>query len=83
MELTATEFRKDLFRVLDSALHGEPIEIRYKGSKLRLLPPASGSKLSAAVRRHGLLVNPQSIVESDVDLMSDLKKQWTHDDDTR
>jgi prevent-host-death family protein len=82
MELKATEFRKDLFKVLDSALHGEPVEISYKGSKLRLVPPSGGSKLSAAVRRHALLVEPRSIVESDLDLMSDLEKQWAHDDNT-
>jgi hypothetical protein len=70
MELTATDLRKNLFKVLDSALHGEPVEILYKGSKLRLGAPAGGSKLTGAVRRHALIVDPQSIVESDASVDS-------------
>jgi prevent-host-death family protein len=80
MELKATELRKNLFKVLDRALHGEPVEINYKGSKLRLVSRAGGSKLAGAVRRHALLVDPQSIVESDVNLMADLEAQWTQGD---
>ena len=80
MELNATDLRKNLFKVLDQALHGEPVEIVYKGSKLRLVAPAGGSKLAGAVRRHALRVDPQSIVESDANLMADLEKQWARDD---
>ena len=80
MELNATEFRKDLFKVLDRALHGEPVEIAYKGSKIRLVAPQAKSKLAGAIRRHALLVDPQSIVESDPDLMADLERRWVRDD---
>ena len=80
VELTATNLRKDLFKILDRALHGESIEIVYKGSKLRLSPPPKGSKLAGAVRRHALRVDPQSIVESDSELMADLQKKWKRDD---
>jgi hypothetical protein len=44
--------------------------------------PSAGSKLSRAVRRHALLVDPQSIVESDSALMADLERQWKQDDKT-
>jgi antitoxin (DNA-binding transcriptional repressor) of toxin-antitoxin stability system len=80
MNLKATELRKHLFTVLDSALHGEPVEINYKGAKLKLVPSEGGSKLAGAVRRHALLVDPQSIVESDTNLMADLEKQWIQND---
>jgi hypothetical protein len=82
VELNATNLRKDLFKVLDRAVQGESIEIVYKGSKLRLSPPPGGSKLAGAVRRHALLVDPQSIVESDTALMKDLEKRWKRDDRT-
>ncbi len=82
MELNATDLRRNLFKVLDRALRGESVEITYKGSKLRLVPPAGGSKLAGAVRRHALLVDPQSIVESDANLMADLNKKWARDDKT-
>jgi antitoxin (DNA-binding transcriptional repressor) of toxin-antitoxin stability system len=80
MDLNATDFRKNLFQVLDRALQGEAVEIIYKGSKLRLAPPPDQSKLARAVRRHALLVDPQSIVESDESLMADLEKGWKQDD---
>ena len=80
MELNATDFRKNLFQVLDRALQGEPVEIIYKGSRLRLDSPPGKSKLARAVRRHALLVEPQSIVESDAALMADLERSWEEDD---
>lgn len=75
VELTATNLRKNLFKILDRALQGESVEIMYKGSKLRLAPPPGGSSLAGAVRRHALGVDPRSIVESDSSLMADLQKQ--------
>jgi antitoxin (DNA-binding transcriptional repressor) of toxin-antitoxin stability system len=80
MQLTATDLRKDLFRVLDRAMQGEAVEIVYKGSKLRLTPQTGESRLARAVRRHALLVPPQSIIESDAELMGELEKKWNQDD---
>jgi len=81
MELTATDFRKNLFQILDRALRGEAIEIAYKGSKIRLTPPQGGSKLARAVRRNTLLVPFDSIVESDPELVAELEKGWRRDDE--
>ncbi len=81
-ELTATNLRKHLFEVLDQAIRGEAVEITYKGSKLRLAPTQNASKLARAVRRSTLLVNPDSIVESDTELMAELEKRWRKDDET-
>ena len=81
-ELTATNFRKHLFEVLERALQGEAVEITYKGSKLRLTPTQNTSKLARAVRRATLLVDFESIVESDAELMAELEKGWRKDDET-
>ena len=80
MELKATEFRKNLFQVLDFALQGRPVEIVYKGSKLRLAPSASQSRISRMVHREGLLVDPHSIVESDPALMAEFETLWARND---
>jgi hypothetical protein len=48
---------------------GETVEVVYKSSKL-----------ARAVRRHALLVPPESIVESDAGLMAELEKTWKRDD---
>ena len=80
MSVTATDFRKHMFQVLERAVHGEAVEITWKGSKLRLSHPQGGSKLARAVRRNALLVAPESIVESDTGLMGELEKKWAQDD---
>ena len=82
MSLTATDFRKNLFQVLDRALQGEAVEVNYKGAKLRLTPPPDQTKLARAVRRHALLVDPLSIIESDAGLMANLEKGWKRDDES-
>lgn len=80
VETNATEFRRNLFQLMDRALQGELVEITWRGSKLRLSPPPGGSKLSRAVRRHALQVDPAAIVESDPKLMAELNKSWKRDD---
>jgi antitoxin (DNA-binding transcriptional repressor) of toxin-antitoxin stability system len=80
-ELTATNLRKHLFEVLDQAIRGETVEITYKGSKLRLAPTQTTSKLARAVRRPTLLVDFESIVESDPELMAELEEGWRRDDE--
>jgi prevent-host-death family protein len=80
METNATEFRRNLFQLMDRALQGELVEITWRGSKLRLTPPSASSKLSRAVRRHALQVDPASIVESDPAFMAELHKGWKRDD---
>jgi prevent-host-death family protein len=79
-ELTATNFRKHLFEVLDQAVRGEVVEITYKGSKLRLAPTQNTSKLARAGRRPTLLEDFESIVESDPELMEKLEQRWHRDD---
>jgi antitoxin (DNA-binding transcriptional repressor) of toxin-antitoxin stability system len=80
VETNATEFRRNLFQMMDRALRGELVEITWRGSKLRLTPPPGGSKLSRAVRRHALQVDPASIVESDSKLMAEFNRAWKRDD---
>ena len=80
MSVTATNFRKHMFQVLERAVHGEAVEITWKGSRLRLTHPQGGSKLARAVKRNALLVPPESIVESDTGLMDELEKKWAQDD---
>jgi len=80
MSVTATDFRKHMFQVLERAVQGEEIEITWKGSKLRLSHPQGGSKLARAVKRNALLVPPESIVESDAGLMGELETKWAQDD---
>ncbi|MGA2326326.1 MAG: type II toxin-antitoxin system prevent-host-death family antitoxin [Bryobacteraceae bacterium] len=79
MKLTATEFRKSLFPLLERALHGEPVEVVYKGAVVKLVPSQSPSKLARAKRQHALLCDPDSIIHSDSALIEEMESQWRKD----
>lgn len=79
MTMTATQFRKDLFKVLEKVLEGETVEIAYKGASIRVAPRGSTSKLARAKRQNTLLCDPQAIVASDPKLMAELEAEWRKD----
>jgi hypothetical protein len=79
-DLKATKFRKHLFEILDLAIHGESVGISYKGSMVMLSLPPGESKLARAVRRNALLVDPESIVSSDTDLVGEFEQAWAKND---
>lgn len=80
MSVTATQFRKQVFIMLDKAIQGQPIEIRYKDTLLKVIPIGGQSKLARAKRQNALLVDSDSIVHSDGELVqqieSDLEAGW-------
>lgn len=80
MKCTATQLRKNLFAALDKAADGEPIEITYKGSKFLLEADLRGSKL-ARLEPHPdfFLVDPESIIYTDPELMADMEAAWEED----
>ena len=55
MPISATEFRKNLFTVLERVLAGETVDIIYKGAAVRVSAGSSSTKLSSAKRRDTLL----------------------------
>lgn len=80
MAVTATQLRKDLFQTLDGVAAGSEVDVSYKGAILRISPLANASKLSRAVKRDILMVDPQSIVESDTELQAELEEGWRKGD---
>jgi antitoxin (DNA-binding transcriptional repressor) of toxin-antitoxin stability system len=79
MKCTATQLRKELFTALDKAAAGEPLEVTYKGTTFRVVPEHTGSKLSRAKRQHALLVDPDSIADSDPELLAEMEAEWEED----
>jgi hypothetical protein len=76
MRLNATDFRKNLFAVLEKALAGENVEVVYKGSSLRVSAAGASSKLARAKRQDLFLCDPGSIVSSDKELLAEFEKEW-------
>jgi len=76
MKVNATEFRRDLFKLLERTLQGEALEVAYKGATVHVAAGAGRSKLARARRQHALLVDPDEIVGSDKKLMARLESEW-------
>ncbi len=79
MAYTATEFRNNLFSLLERAANGEAVEVSYKGAVIRLSAQNTTSKLARAKRQHALLVDPDSIVHSDTKLLTDMEREAERD----
>jgi antitoxin (DNA-binding transcriptional repressor) of toxin-antitoxin stability system len=79
MSMSATEFRKNLFTILERVLAGETVDIIYKGAAVRVTANGSSSKLSRAKRRDTLLCDPGAIVHSDPELLRKMEAEWTKD----
>lgn len=81
MAYTATEFRKNLFTLLERTVQGETVEVIYRATVIRVSAENISSKLARAKRQHALLVDPDSIVHSDEQLVSDVERaaesDWT------
>lgn len=80
ISMTATKLRKELFTVLENVSKGQPVEIDYKGSTIKLVAAQSSSKLARAKRQHALLVDPESIIGSDPELNREIEanllREW-------
>lgn len=76
MRVTATQFRKDLFKLMERALQGEAVEVAYKGSTVRVASGGSHSKLGRAKRQHALIGDPDAIVHTDKKLIASLESEW-------
>lgn len=77
MKVTATDFRKDLFKLLERVLQGEEVEVAYKGATVHVAANGGHSKLARAKRQHALLSDPESIVHTDRKLMRSLESEWS------
>ncbi|MBZ5576046.1 MAG: hypothetical protein LAP40_05745 [Acidobacteriia bacterium] len=74
--MTATEFRKDLFKIMERALQGEPVEVAYKGATVHVAASGATTKLGRAKRQHALIADPDAIVPTDKKLMTALEAKW-------
>ncbi len=76
MVLTSSDFRKNLFGALDAPLKGEPLEVSYKGSSLKIVPVGPPvSKIARAHKQDILNVPAESIIGNE-ELLKDLELEW-------
>ena len=66
MKITATEFRQNIYSILDRALEtGVPVEIERKGRLLRVVPEQKASKLSGLKKRNHVVGDPEDFIHMD------------------
>jgi antitoxin (DNA-binding transcriptional repressor) of toxin-antitoxin stability system len=51
VRVTSTEFRKNLFQIVERAIQGEFVEVLHKGRVVRLVPGDKPSKMSRLIPR--------------------------------
>ncbi len=74
MQITATNFRKDLFQVIDRASQGEEVLITHKGKQYRLTPEKPLSKLDRITPMEGFdLEEPDEAWE---EAKSKMQAEW-------
>lgn len=77
MEVTITQFRRDLFTLVNQAMDGADVWVTHKGRRFRITPePRKGSKLSR-LTRSDYLINED--VPDDGALLKEMTKAWEKD----
>ena len=67
MELSITEFRRNIFSVVEKAMDGSEVWVKHKGRRFRIMPEGAPSKLSR--------ITPMDIIAPGVDLEDDSWKE--------
>ncbi|HUE01526.1 MAG TPA: type II toxin-antitoxin system prevent-host-death family antitoxin [Bryobacteraceae bacterium] len=81
MKVLISDFRKDLFQLVDKALNGEVVEVTHKGKTIRLVPQDPGSKLGRLTPAR--IFNP-AFSEKDHrkarrELLAEMQRAWEKD----
>ena len=64
MQITATELRRNVYRILDEAIaSGVPVEVVRKGQVVRLVPEPVVSKLDHLKKRNAFVGDPDDIID--------------------
>ena len=55
MDVTITQFRRDLFNIVEQAMSGVEVHVTHKGKSLRLIPDEPVDKLSRITPLDGII----------------------------
>jgi prevent-host-death family protein len=76
--VTITEFRKNVFELVERALKGELIEVSHKGKLVRLTPEPEHrkSKLARLVPRDTVIGSFEELEAAQRDLEKGIRDEW-------
>ena len=73
MKVTSTEFRKNLFQIVERALQGELVDVDHKGCLVRLVRVDKPSKMSRLVPRDTINGTPEDLDRGQRQLDAELR----------
>lgn len=75
MHVTISNLRRDLFRLVDRALEGEPVQFTHKGVVFQIVPETVPDKLARLTRQTVVAAG----VELGRDLLEEMEAEWQKD----
>ena len=76
MKVTTTEFRRNLFQLVERVLQGELVEIMHKGRLVRLVPEVQPTKMSRLVQRDTINGTPEGLELAQQELDDEMRTAW-------
>jgi prevent-host-death family protein len=78
MEASISQFRRDLFNLVELAFSGEPVYVTHKGKRFRIVPDVKpGERLSKLTPLQ--IINPQFGELEDAVLKEEMAQAWEND----
>ena len=76
VKVTSTEFRKNLFQIVERAIQGEFVEVVHKGRLVRLVPGDKPSKMSRLIQRDTICGTPEDLDYAQKQLDTEMRTSW-------
>ena len=76
MKVTSTEFRKNLFQIVERVLQGELVEVAHKGRLIRLVPEDKPSKRSRLRQRDTINGTLEDLDRAQQQLDEEVRTSW-------
>lgn len=76
MKVTSTEFRKNLFQIVERAIQGEFVEVVHKGRLVRLVPGDKLSKMARLVARDTIRGTVEDLEKAQDQLDAEMRSGW-------
>jgi hypothetical protein len=76
MKVTNTEFRKNLFQIVERAIQGEFVEVLHKGRSVRWVPGENASKVSRLMHRDTVRGTPKDLERDQKQLDAEMRASW-------
>jgi antitoxin (DNA-binding transcriptional repressor) of toxin-antitoxin stability system len=83
VKVTSTEFRKNLFQIVERAIQGEFVEVLHKGRVVRLVPGDRPSKMSRLIQRDTIHGTLEDLDRGQQQLDDEMRTSWDQKWDTK